>query len=163
MPHYVFIDESGTMEHQDVMTVAAVVFEGAHSAVNLHDHVMGDLNPNYAQLLKHLKHRRQGSKLPRLHFTDMTDQQRATAGKRLAMAKVAVFTASYWYKTQSMSHETRFEIYTELVKLSIQKAFETHKELEVGIAKQGGWQDYERKLVTELKQIPAGFTHKGDY
>ena len=163
MPHYAFIDESGTMDHQDVMTVAAIVFEGEHSIVKLHDHVMRDLNPRYAQLQKQLKKDRKGSKLPRLHFTDMTNEHRATVGKRLANAKVSVFAASYWYETPSMSHEARFGIYTELVKLSIRKAFEMHKELEVGVAKQGGWQGYKRRFLMELKQIPGDFTKNGDY
>src|SRR5580700_7133557 len=117
MPHYAYIDESGTMDHQDVMTVAAVVFEGAHSAAKLHDHVMRALIPKYGQLLRQLnKGRQKGSKRPRMHFTDMDDANKSVVADLVRTAKLTVFTASYWYESLSLSHDTRFCIYTELVK-----------------------------------------------
>lgn len=53
--NYAFIDESGTREHQGIMTAAAAVFEGANSADRLHASVMKELNPRYIELVKLLK------------------------------------------------------------------------------------------------------------
>jgi hypothetical protein len=45
----------------------------------------------------------------------------------------------------------------------ITAAFEQYQELEIAIAKQGGWQEYEHTLLNELKQIPDEFKRKGGY
>jgi hypothetical protein len=143
------------------MTVAAVVFEGATSATRLHERVMKDLNPKYLQLVKELK--KQRGKLPSMHFVDLTESAKSIVGERLAMANVSVFSASFWYESTTIEHNERFSIYTQLVKIVITAAFQKHQEMEIAIAKQGGWQDYERELLSELKQIPKEMSQQGSF
>lgn len=52
------------------------------------------------------------------------------------------------------SHDERFAIYTILTKICINKSFTDYKDLVVGIAKQGGWQKYERDFMAEMRQLP---------
>ena len=73
MVKHLFIDESGTREMQEVMTVAAVVFEGANSADTLHTSVMKTLNPDYLKLVSTL--RKQRKELPQMHYIDLSDKQ----------------------------------------------------------------------------------------
>jgi hypothetical protein len=51
----------------------------------------------------------------------------------------------------------------QLVKIVITAAFEKHQELEIAVAKQGGWQKYERNFLAALKQIPDDFKQRGGY
>jgi len=51
MPYHAYVDESGTMDHQGVISVAMIVLEGAHSAQRLHNHVMSALNRRHIQLI----------------------------------------------------------------------------------------------------------------
>lgn len=163
MPHHAYIDESGTMDHQGVMSVAMIILEGAHSAQRLHDHVMTALNPKYIQLVKRLKkERKPAHEMPYLHFADMSVEQKRTVGARLADAKVTVFTAHHRHRGDK-AHPERFEIYTELVKICVRRAFENHKELVIAIAKQGGWQKYERHFCAGLRALPEEFTQRGIY
>ena len=164
MPQYAYIDESGTMDYQEVMTVAMVVFEGVNSAAKLHEHVMAAVNPQYLQLVRKLKkERRQVSEWPNLHFADMDQRSKHTAATRMAKANLTVFTGSHWHCAVPATHDDRFAIYTELVKLTISKAFGNHKDLIVAIGKQGGWQKYERGFFAKLRLIPEQFTRKGTY
>jgi len=161
MPHHAYIDESGTREHQGIMTVAAVVFEGANSAAKLHESVMKELNPRYFELVKEAK--RQRRKLPSMHYVDLSDVHKSRAGARLAKANVSVFSASFWYESTTMEHDERFAIYGQLVKTVITSAFERFQEIEIAIAKQGGWQDYGRAFLADLKEIPKEFSQNGHY
>ncbi len=164
MPHFVYIDESGTMDHQGVMSVAAVVFEGAHSAQNLHDQVMKALDPQYYQLVKRLKkERKPANEMPHLHFTELNDDQKRTVASRLAKAKLSIFTASYFHEPTPKNHDARFAIYTEVVKMTIRDTLEDHKELVIAIGKQGGWQKYERDFRAQLRPLVEELTRSGNY
>lgn len=160
MPHHAYIDESGTMDHQGVMSVAMVILEGANSAQRLHDHVMTALNPKYIQLVKQLKKERKP--LPGLHYADMTSEHKRIVAGRLSQAKVTVLTAHHRHQGDK-SHTERFSIYGELIKICVRSAFETHKELIVGVAKQGGWQKYERDFCTSLRVLPEESTKQGNF
>jgi len=94
--------------------------------------------------------------LPQLHFTDMTIEQRQIVAECLAKAKVTVFTAHHHHKTDK-THPERFAIYTELVKICLNSAFTEHKELVVGIGKQGGWQKYEPEFIAKLRKVPENY------
>lgn len=148
------------MDHQGVMSVAMVVLEGANSAQKLHDHVMKDLNPKYIQLLKQLK--KEHKRLPSLHFADMTVEQKLVIGGRLAASNVTVLTAHHRHQGDK-SHTERFAIYGELIKICVRKAFENHKELVIGVAKQGGWQKYEQDFCATLRLIPEDFIKQGHF
>lgn len=163
MVNHAYIDESGTMDHQGVMSVAMIILEGAHSAQKLHDQVMTALHPKYIELVKQMKKDRKPSNyLPHLHFADMSDQQKRIVSSRLAQAKATVFTAHHWHEGDK-THQERFEIYTELVKMCTRKAFESHRELVIGIAKQGGWQKYESDFCSVLRMVPDEFSREGIY
>jgi hypothetical protein len=122
---------------------------------------MRALNPNYLTLVKQLQ--KACRKLPRLHFTDLSEAQKIAVGKRLAKANVTVFSAHYWYVSTTMSHGGRFSIYKDLVKMVINSAFKMHDDVQFGIGKQGGWQKYEREFLAELKRIPKEFNSNGNY
>lgn len=148
------------MDTQGVMSVAMVILEGANSAQRLHDHVMTALNPKYIQLLKQLKKDRKP--LPTLHYADMMGDHRRIVAGRLAEANVTVLTAHHRHQGEK-THAERFSVYGELVKICVRSAFETHKELIVGVAKQGGWQKYEQGFCAELRLLPEEFTKQGNY
>lgn len=92
----------------------------------------------------------------------MPDQQKRIASSRLAQAKATVFTAHHWHEGDK-THRERFEIYTELVKMCTRKAFVNHRELVIGIAKQGGWQKYESDFYKVLRRLPDEFNREGVY
>lgn len=163
MVKHLFIDESGTREMQEIMTVAAVVFDGANSADTLHTSVMKTLNPDYLKLVSAL--RKQRKELPQMHYIDLSDKQKRDAGERLGRANIAVYSASYWYDEVPMvEHSIRFPIYSQLVTQVIEAAFKDHKELKIGIAKQGGWQKYGPAFLGELKKIPDKYHQEnGEY
>lgn len=148
------------MDHQGVMSVAMVILEGANSAQRLHDHVMTALNPKYSQLVKQLKKDRKP--LPGLHYADMSAEYKRIVAGRLSEAKVTVLTAHHRHQSDK-SHSERFSIYGELIKTCVRTAFETHGELIVGVAKQGGWQKYEQDFCASLRLLPDEFTKQGNY
>jgi len=160
---HLFIDESGTRDMQEVMTVAAVVLEGANSADTLHTSVMKSLNPDYLKLVSTL--RKQRKELPQMHYIDLSDKQKRDTGERLGRANIAVYSASYWYDDAPMvEHNDRFPVYSQLVTKVIEAAFKDHKELKIGIAKQGGWQKYGPGFLSELKKIPDNLRQEdGEY
>lgn len=163
MSFHAYLDESGTMDHQGVMSVAMIILEGANSAQKLHDHVMTALNPKYIQLIKQMKkERKQAKDMPHLHFADMTLDQKCKVGGALANAKVRVYTAHHLHHREK-THQERFEIYTELVKLCIWKAMKDHNTLVITIAKQGGWQKYERDFLAQLRALSEKFTRIRNY
>lgn len=88
-----------------------------------------------------------------LHYTDMDSLQRHLVGKQLSGIKVSVFASVYQHHNKK-HHEEYFAIYRQLVHQVIEKALEEYKYLTVIIAKQGGWQKYQRYFLTDLKRIP---------
>lgn len=163
MVKHVFIDESGTRENQELMTVAAVVFEGANSADRLHLSAMKVLNPKYLELVKELK--KQRKELPSMHYIDMSDAQKREVGERLAQAQITVYSASFWYDPENKyEHNERFNVYKQLVTKVIEDAFKQHKELSIAIAKQGGWKEHGAAFLRELKSIPENYRRQhSDY
>jgi hypothetical protein len=162
MTKHCFIDESGTMDHQGVMSVALITLEGVNSAQRLHDQIMTALDSGYLARMKLLKKERKSAHLPRLHYADMSPEQKRTVGTRLGQAKITVYSAHHFHIDEK-TYEERFAIYTELVKICVQKALFEHKELVVNIAKQGGWQKYDNDFCTVLRELPEEFCRTGDY
>jgi hypothetical protein len=75
MTKHCFIDESGTMDHQGVMSVALITLEGVNSAQRLHDQIMTALDSGYLARVKLLKKERKSTHWPRLHYADMSSEQ----------------------------------------------------------------------------------------
>lgn len=162
MSHHGYIDESGTLGHQQIMTVALVVLNGARAADKLHVKLAKATVPN-APKMRGLAELEKWYASQRLHFADMENTRKLKLGKALSTATVAVFVASFKHVDVNSSHEQRFEIYKRLLKATINSAFETFSDLSIGIAKQGGWEDYEKPLLAELRDLPEAFTAKGFY
>lgn len=163
MPPHAYIDESGTMDRQGVMSIAMVILEGANSAQRLHDQVMKALDPKYLDLIRQLKKERKAANFwPQLHFADMSSDQKRIVGKRLAQAKVTVFTAHHVHDGDKV-HSQRFGIYTELIKTCVLCALEQYDEIKIHIGKQGGWQNYEQNFCAELRELPEQFIQSGKF
>jgi len=162
MTKHCFIDESGTMDHQGLMSVALITLEGVNSAQRLHDQIMTALAPGYLARVKQLKKERKSTHLPQLHYADMSSEQKRTVGARLGQAKITVYSAHHFHADEK-TYDERFAIYTELVKICVQKALSEHTELVISIAKQGGWQKYENDFCAVLRNIAEEFCRAGDY
>jgi hypothetical protein len=161
MPHYAYIDESGTLDHQEVMLVALVVFEGKNSAEKIHLSALKRAFPESAQKNKDRTNKRQ-PKL-QLHYAELANDRRIAAALSFAQSKIACYASSYWHDGNSKRHKTRFAIYTELVKSCIYRSLEHHDELEVLIAQQGGASYYKRNFLTELRSVPEEYRKDGRF
>ncbi len=156
MPKYAYIDESGINYHEIVMTVSIFILEGSRSARSVQMIALKSLFGR--QLLNQID---KLSKKHRLHFSDMSNQDKLTVGGYFRQANIACYASCYWHKGGVKNHETRFAIYKALVKLCLCRALEDHKDLIVAVAKQGGWQSYKHSFLGELKEIPE-FVRKDD-
>lgn len=135
-----YIDESGTKDDQEIMTVALVLFDGAYVAHRLHKELVKQLLPN--------------KKNSSLHYADITDKNlKLSVAEVLAMQSVQCFTACFYHDGTEKSHNERFDIYTSLIKLCLADALEIHEHLDVSIAQQGGWNTYSGALTNELNEI----------
>lgn len=149
---YAYIDESGTRDSQTVMTVSMVVVEGCRTAEKLHGKIMAELYPDYVRMRR--RFRREKIHRPvQLHYVEMSIVQRNQVAVNLALANVAAYVVYYYHQSPPVPHETKFRIYTELVKDAIRLATTHHKELSVVVAQQGGWQGYEQGFIADLKAL----------
>ena len=152
MQHYAYIDESGTKDDQEIMTVALVLFEGAFIAHKVHKLLTRELFPNCSKPDKKRK------KPSGLHYADMNDKnqnQRLSAGEILAKQSIQCFASCFYHDGTEKSHEQRFEIYTSLIKICLKDALDFHQHLDVTIAQQGNWESYEGPLTNQLDAIVA--------
>jgi hypothetical protein len=162
MSNYGYIDESGTLSHQEVMTVALVILNGARAAKKLHKKLVQSTIPNPPKT-RGLREVEKWYASQQLHFVDMETTRKLELGKALSTENIEVFIASYKHKRVDCSHEARFVIYKNLVKSTVNSAFGTYKELTICIAKQGGWEDYGKALLEELRLLPETFSKQGTY
>ena len=160
MTKYAYVDESGTREHQKVMTVSLVLFEGRRSAEKLHERIMCTLFDDYLERRRLFK-KKAIHRLPSLHYSEMNSNDRVLIAKKLGVAAVSCYVAYYWHDGNAIDHELRFAIYTNLVKEAILLATRHHNELAVTVAQQGGWQGYEKKFEAELKSLEYDTTSDG--
>lgn len=149
---YAYIDESGTREYQQVMTVSLVVLEGRRTAEKLHEKVMCTLFEDYLEKRRLFK-KKAIHRLPNLHYAEMSRTDRERVGAKLAASSISAYVSYYWHDGKATEHEQRFEIYTSLVKETILLATKDHNELSVTVAQQGGWQGYERQFEQQLKAL----------
>jgi len=159
---YAFIDESGTLQHHEVMTVALIVLDGVRAADKIHLRLVKSLSIAPSQ-----KHGRMAldewNEKQQIHFTDMDEGHQLSIGTELGKANISVFIASHWRTKESVTHEHRFGVYKQLVKTTIRAAFGTFDDLVVAIAKQGGWEAYGKPLIEELRLLPGEFMSAGMY
>lgn len=148
------------------MTVALILLDGARTAEKLHSKIAKAVfaTPK-ARGINELERFYSDQKL---HFTQMNKKQKFDAAHILCNASVSAVIGYCRHTEKSVAHDHRFEMYRELLKVTITKAFEVNEELIVSIAKQGGWESYGAGLLAELRKIPDGLStsasfRKGDF
>jgi len=150
MTHFAYVDESGTKDDQEVMTVALVVMEGAATAAAVQKHMLAVLHPKH----KNKNQNRSGAK-PKLHFTDMKMPQVRACGKVLAAYPINCFSSHYYHDGKAKSHEERHSIYVSLVEECLKQALAFYNDIEITIAQQGDWQTYSAEMTKKLKKLAA--------
>ncbi len=150
MTRHGFIDESGTKDDHEIMTVALLLLDGAFSAQRLHKQLIKALFPQSQ------KHGRSNDKMSfQLHYSDMTHDQKLTVAEILNKQSIQCYTSCFYHDGTEKSHEQRFAIYTSLIKLCLHDALQIHEHLDVTIAQQNNWQSYKAPLVSTLDEIVA--------
>lgn len=151
MAHHAYIDESGTMDDQEIMTVAMVVLDGAQVAQRLHRRVARVLFPNKS--IQSKKKLEAWFTQRVLHYVDLEDPEKLVAANVFASATLKTFVAQHKHDDQSKEHQYKFSVYKDLVKQVLRASFMHFDELEITIAKQGGWQDYGQSFIDELRTL----------
>jgi hypothetical protein len=154
MPHYAYIDESGTLSEHQVMTVSLVLFEGRRTADRAHHKILKELYPALANNSKALAAKK-------LHFTDMPSHIQNKVATHLASEQISAVINSHWHNTNEEGHGTSFARYTKMVQLLLYKALEmTTGEMNVIIAQQGGWETYEKSFLSEVNKATELFSRR---
>lgn len=148
MTRHGFIDESGTKDDHEIMTVALILFDGAFTAQKLHKSLIQELFANHTKNSTKRDRRNSG-----LHYTDMSNSQRLAAAEILGKQSIQCFTSCFYHDGAEKSHEQRFEIYTSLIKLCLNDALEIHEHLDLTIAQQSNWMTYKAPLTRDLNEI----------
>lgn len=128
---HAFIDESGTLQDQEIMTVALVVLDGARSAEKLHLKASKVIFTR--PTTRGLKEREKWFASRTLHFAEMNDDQKLALGSELGRSNIASVIASHWHTEASSTHEHRFAVYSKLVEMTILRAFEFYKQLNIAL------------------------------
>jgi Protein of unknown function (DUF3800) len=154
MPHYAYIDESGTLSEHQVMTVSLVLFDGRRTADRAHHKILKELYPHLANDLKALATKK-------LHFTDMPTHIQNQVATHLASERISAVINSHWHTMDEETHGTSFGRYTKMVQLLLYKALEmTTGEMNVIIAQQGGWETYEKSFLSEVDKATELFSKR---
>jgi len=156
MTHHAYIDESGTLDHQEVMTVAMVVLEGSFSAQSIHKEAALKVNPRWFE-----KSRR--ALKVHFHYADMLKEHKLSVGGVFGKKRIDCFTSCFYHDGNLKSSSERFGIYTQLIKSCLIQGYEIYDDLTILIERQGGWDSYKAALVSELNTIPEQFTKRGRF
>lgn len=144
MSYWGFVDESGTLAEQKVMTVSLVLVDGSRTADRINERILKDLHPHLAKDLKVLMKKN-------LHFVDMSESEQSRAAKILAKEKIAAVINSHWHSGEDEPYEVIFGRYTRMVQNILYKGLEfTSGDLNLVIAQQGGWETYEHNFLEEV-------------
>jgi hypothetical protein len=149
MTYYGFIDESGTMPKDKIMTIALVILHGKHAADKVHFHVAKLLYPN--PKIKGRARLEHWYDKQKLHYADMSAIDKLTVGESLAKVSIKAYVASTRHTNMSKTHSFRFQLYKELVKSTINAALADFEDLVINIGRQGGSQKYGSDLIKELQ------------
>jgi hypothetical protein len=154
--HHAYIDESGTLDHQEVMTVALVVVEGAYSAQSIHKEAIRALNPKW------FTKSRQSTNI-QLHYADMLKDHKLSVGKVFGQKPIDCFISCFYHDGNLKSGEERHGIYTQLVKSCLIQAYDVYNDLVIVVEKQGGADSYKAALMAVLNVIPELFRKRGRF
>jgi hypothetical protein len=147
MTFHAYIDESGTRIEHQVMTVSLVLLEGRRTAERIHTRVLKELYPHLAETPKLLAQKK-------LHFTDMSDEDRIVVASQLAGDNVSAVINSHFHVVEDEPYEVFFARYTHMVKLLLYKGLEfSDGELILTIAQQGGWETYRTAFLGDVRKV----------
>jgi hypothetical protein len=144
--HFAYVDESGTKGHQEVMTVALIVVEGRFTANKIQQEILSNLTSHGNKANRSSEPKQQA-----LHYTDMSMERRLATGLVLASRQIDCFIGCYYHENTESPHSSRFAIYTKLLIHCLSAALESHQDLVVSVAQQGGWTGYRDQLVKDLQ------------
>ncbi len=159
MSKYAFIDESGTMPKDQIMTVALIVVPGKHSASKIHNQIVAAIHPNLKSRSKVRFKQLYDQK--RLHFADMSDAQKLLTGGTLSKMSLKAYIANSRHTSLCQEHSYRFKLYKTLIKSAVHAALADFDDLIINIGRQGGSEKYEGVLINELRTIAEYFNKKG--
>jgi len=153
MPHYAYIDESGTLFDQQVMTISLLVLPSPHAHTKIHKQVLKGIHENYDAKVKSAKGA--GSKRPGIHYREMENDHRLAAAEILAAeANVSVITCIHYHEGCPTTYDEFFARYQAMVKMVIADAIEMYEDLELFIAVISGPKgDYQTPLLAEIEEI----------
>jgi hypothetical protein len=151
MAYHAYIDESGTMEDQIIMTVAMVVLEGARSGQRLHRRAAEKLFP--IPKIRAKSQREEWFAKVALHYADMKHSEKLMTAEVFGRSALKMFVAHHAHDERTKDHAFKFSIYRNLVCQVLSASFNHYDDLEISVAKQGGWQDYERDFINELRAL----------
>ncbi|MBP6744253.1 MAG: DUF3800 domain-containing protein [Candidatus Obscuribacterales bacterium] len=158
MTNYGYIDESGTKDDQEVMTVALIVLEGRFTANNIHKQVLASVYPKHAAN----KHDKSQNK-PSLHYAHMKKEHLRSSGKILANNNIDCFASCIYHDGSEKPHAERHRIYSKLIANCVFQAIEVFDDLIINIAQQGNWQTYRVDLVNSLQLLISNVSQRGAY
>lgn len=154
MPHFAYIEESGTKAEHEVMSVSLVVLTSQYAHIKLQKKLLKGIYPNYDQRVKTAKGA--GKKRPDIHFTDLKSDLRLAAAKILAVENdISVITCVHYHNGYK-NHTERQELYITMVKSVVTSAIERYADLELFIAFISafkGESSYQTSLRQDLEKI----------
>lgn len=158
MTIYGYVDESGTLVEQRVMTVSLVLLEGRRAADHMSERILKELFPHLVKTPKVL-----GKKI--LHFTDMQESTQNHVASQLATQKISAVINSHWHIYGSETHQESFSRYTRMVQLLLYQGLEmTSGDFHLIIAEQGSPESYQAKLFADLgKTVSLHKKRTGNY
>lgn len=156
MAHHVYIDESGTLDYQEVMTVAAVVVEGRFTAHAIHKEAAMKINPKWFDKTKR-------TSPIEFHYADMLNDHKRSLGAVFGSKKIECFSSCFYHDGTEKSGTERFAIYTQLVRSCLIQAFDVYDNLTVVIERQGGWDFHKPALLSALRDVPEHFKNRGKF
>ena len=104
-----------------IMTVALVVIDSQRMATKIHTEITKVLHPD--SRIKGKRRLQEWYEQQALHFADMTASKRLLTGEILGQSDLKVYIASAPHSLKSQKHSYRFEVYTDLVKATINAAW----------------------------------------
>src|ERR1700677_3490629 len=131
MTKYAYIDESGTMPEDLIMTVAMLVIDSPRMATKLHLQAARALYPS--RKIKGQSKLQEWYTLQRLHFADMTLTQKLLCAEILSQHNLRVYMASKRHSPKVQKHSFRFRAYKDLVKIAVTAAFRDFDQLIINI------------------------------
>jgi hypothetical protein len=148
---YGFIDESGTMDDQEIMTVGLIILDGQFASRKIQTSILKAL---YPKRFAEKKSKRGADKSLMLHYFELEPAQKADVARILAEHNITCHCSYYYHDGKVKTHEERSAIYRSMVRACILSALESHEELDICVARQGAGPEQKSEFLAELRLIP---------